>query len=247
MKKICYLLIGLLCGPTFLCAQTAPEILKAYTEATGGQHHWDEVHSMRITGTAKLLNQGGMELPYTRIMLKDGKQLTKLLINGMDYVDTGFDGQVIWGSNSQMEMVEKDRDALENAKCSTRDFPYPGHNWQERGYRAKYLGEAMVENEKGYKVALTKCPQWVDGVQKENTVFVYFSAEHKWPILTESIVLSGPEQGKMMKSYLSDYREVEGRWYPFVVTMKYGDETFQILTADTVEWNAEIEEGLFTP
>ncbi|GJM33581.1 MAG: hypothetical protein DHS20C18_25820 [Saprospiraceae bacterium] len=246
MKTLSYLLLFLLYSSYFLQAQSAEAILQQYTETTGGQAQWDQVVSMKVTGIAKLLGQGGMELPYTRIMQKDGKQFTALKVNGMNYVDTGFDGNIVWGTNTQMQLAEKDQDALENAKLAVYDFPYPGHNWQQNGYQAKYLGEVMVGDFKTHKIELTKRPQWVNGEEMENIVFLYIDVEKNVPILRESEVLSGPNKGEIMKSYLSDYRNVAGYWYPFVVTMKYGDQTFQILETETVEWNAEIDASVFS-
>ena len=245
MNKIIVFILAL-SSASLLPAQSAKSILSKYTEATGGQEHWDQAFSMKITGIATLAGQGGMELPFIRIMQKDGKQLTKLVVNGMDYVDTGFDGHIAWGSNSQMQITQKDKDATENARRSKYDFPYPGHNWEQNAYRARYLGEAMVGEVKTFKIELAKRPLWANGEEKENILLMYIDAQRYVPVMTESTVQTGPNAGQKMRSYLSDYREVDGYLYPFLITMKYGEDTFQILEAKTVEWNVEVDPSVFT-
>lgn len=225
-------------------AQTAEEILAKYTEATGGQENWDKIQSMRVTGTAKLVLQG-MELPFTRIRLKSGQQITSLKVNGMDYIDTAFDGTMVWGTNSQMQRQEKDSDTAENIKRAGKEFPYPAHNWKQNGFTVEYLGEVTIEGQKTYKIKLIKEPVLVEGEEVENSMIYYFDAEKYVPILTESEATSGPQKGQITKSYLSDYREVNGYLYPFLSTMKIRGETFQILETTKVEFNVKIEESIF--
>ena len=82
MIKFNFTLILLLFGSLLINAQSAEDILKKYTKVSGGQKNWEKITSMKITGTAKLVAQG-MELPFTRIMEKDGKQKTTLKVNGI--------------------------------------------------------------------------------------------------------------------------------------------------------------------
>ncbi len=244
MRTLYYCIVLVLLCMTLAKAQTAESILQKYTEVTGGQENWDRVQSMDITGTAKLVTQN-MELPYHRVMLNDGRQITSLEFNGMTYVDTAYDGTKIWGSNSQMEAEVKDTEALENMKRTMSDFPYPGHNWKERGYKATYMGTEQIEGVDTYKVLLVRHTRLVNGEEKDNELLIYFDAKSYFPIFTESTAFSGPSAGGTMRTFLSNYKEVDGLFYPFTVTMKNGDETFQILEATTVKWNAEIDPSIF--
>ncbi|WP_394749240.1 hypothetical protein [Spongiimicrobium salis] len=229
-----------------LHAQNAEKILKTYTKKSGGQKNWDKINSMQVEGTAKLISQGGMELPFKRIMKKDGKQITSLEINGMDYISIAYDGTIAWGSNAQMEAEEKDADMTKNTILSRFDFPYPGHNWKSNGFKAEYISKVTINDISTYKLKLTKRPQWVAGKEIENILFLYIDTLRYLPVLSESkVVAKGPNQGRMMKSYFSDYKAVDGYWYPFTVTMKYGEETFQVLKTSRLEWNPKIVDTVF--
>ncbi len=225
-------------------AQNATEILANYTKVTGGQASWNNVTSMKVIGTAKLVSQN-MELPFQRIQLKDGRQITSLKINERDYIDTAYDGTIVWGSNPQMETVIKDEDATENLKSTIPEFPYPAHNWMKNGFQSKYLGMATINGAITYKVKLTKNPLLVNGVLTENSMLYYFDRKTYLPVLTETTIQSGPSAGKVQQSYLSDYREVAGYYYPFVVTMKIDNTTFQILETSQLFFNENIADAIF--
>lgn len=245
MKKLLTIIILFIINMDYSVAQSASDIMDKYTKVTGGKKNWDKVNSMKVTGIAKLLNQGGLELPFTRIMKKDGKQITSLKVNGMDYISIAFDGKIAWGSNQQMQPEAKIDDTSHNTMITKYDFPYPGHNWKQNGYTVDYLGKETVINTETYKIKLTKLPQLVDVKEVENILYLYLDAKKYVPILTESIVMTGIDKGKILRSFLSNYKEVNGLLYPFIVTMKYEEETFQILETETVEWNSEIDDSIF--
>jgi len=226
--------------------QKAKEILTKYTAQSGGQEKWDQVSSFKITGVAKLMSQGGMELPFERYMTKEGKQYTSLKVSGMDYISIASDGKTVWGSNQQMKPERKDTDVSKNTLLQKYDFPYRGHNWKKNEYSVEYMGKVNVENKNAYKIKLTKRPQWVNGKELENIVYIYFDTQSYLPFYQETKVFSGPNKDKTMKSYMTNYKDVNGLLYPFTVTMKYDNDVFQILEAKEVKWNVTINEDMFT-
>lgn len=245
MKNLLYS-IALLLISNYSLSQNAKQVMADYAKATGGEKNWNQIHSMTVKGTAKLISQGGMELPFTRIMKKDGKQITSLIVNGMDYVSIAYDGKTVWGSNQQMQPEEKSADETKNTKLLKYDFPYPGHNWKKNDYKVEYLDTITIDKKLTHKIKLTKLPQWVDGEKVENILYIYIDVKEKVPVLTESEVMTGPSKGQIMKSFLTNYKDVNGYLFPFTVTMKYGDKTFQILESTSVEWNAEINDSIFS-
>nr|WP_321236126.1 outer membrane lipoprotein-sorting protein [uncultured Psychroserpens sp.] len=244
MKRLFYILV-LLLMTNYTSAQNAKAIMAKYTKVTGGEKKWNKINVMSVSGTAHLINQGGMELPFTRIVKKDGKQITSLIVNGMNYVSLAYDGETAWGSNQQMQPEKKSVDVATNTENLKYDFPYPGHNWKKNGYTLEYLEKVMIEGTETFKIKLTKLPQFVDGKSVDNIQYLYIDSKKYIPILTESEVVSGTDKGKITKSFLSDYKEVDGLLFPFTVTMKYEDEIFQILKTTSVEWNKDIDDSLF--
>ncbi|MDY8137099.1 hypothetical protein [Aquimarina sp. 2201CG5-10] len=229
---------------TSVRSQTVEEILDKYTEVTGGQENWDKITSMKIMGTAKLVSQN-MELPMTRILMKDGRQYTSLLINGMSYVSIAYDGKSAWGSNQEMNPENKDQETTENLKRAIKEFPYPIHNWYENGFKAELLGTEEINGVRTFKIKFIKDPILIEGKEKQNVMIYYIHTEKYVPILTETEVMTGPSKGQVMKAFLEDYREVNGYWYPFLSTMKYGDQIFQVLQTENVELNIKINDNVF--
>lgn len=229
---------------TWSNAQTVDKIIARYYETTGGEKAWNKVESMEVIGTVKLVTQN-LELPFYRLMLKDGRQISSVKIQGTSYVDKAYDGQTVWGSNQMMQPEEKDAETRENLMRSIKEFPFPLFNYKKNGFEAELLGKDTIGDTETFKIKLTKDPILVNGAEKENVTFFYIDTQHYFLVLTETMQWSGPYQGKNMRATLEGYLEVDGYWYPFISKIKYGDALFQVMTAETVNFNIKIEEDLF--
>ena len=204
-----------------LKAQTARDILEKYTQKTGGQEQWDKVVSMEITGTVKVLAQN-MELPFLRIRMKDGRQYTALTINGMSYIATAFDGTTTWGSNAQMKLEEKDSCRNEKGSFGEKRISLTQHIiGAQKGFEIELLGKDTINETETYKIKLLKDPIIVDGKKTENASILHIDTKTYLLILTETLATTGANKGQTMKAYMSDYREIQGYWYPFYSELQY--------------------------
>ncbi|MEM7572496.1 MAG: hypothetical protein AAF433_06330 [Bacteroidota bacterium] len=219
-------------------------MLAKYTEATGGQAAWDQVQTIRVTGSVRL-SQPEMVLPFERIMSRAGQQLTRLQINGMNYTDSAYDGDRAWGTNRMMQAELKTEEETENLRRSSTEFPYPAHNWEAKGFSATYLDTIRLNGRLTHRIKLKKTPHIQNGKEQDNISTLYIDANSFLLVRTESEILDGPYQGQLLRANLSDYREVEGRWYPFVSEMAYDDQTFQVLTTEEVFFNESISADHF--
>lgn len=245
MKKTINLVLVLITTSCGINAQSASEVLKKYTENTGGKKQWEKVNSMEVTGKVKIIAQN-MELPFLRIRKADGRQYTSLSINGMSYISTAFDGEVVWGSNSEMKLVKKDSTEIERVLLEKKEFPYTTFNWEKKGFKAEYIGKETINDVETFKIKLIKDSIYVNGIKTENINFLYIDVNKYQLILTESIVQEGVNKGKVMRAYMSDYREVEGYWYPFYSELKYDEESSQIFLTEEVKINSSIDDNIFT-
>jgi|GEM_PF-3130843 len=245
MKKTLNLMLILFLYSCVINAQSAKEILKKYTENTGGQKQWEKVNSMEVTGKVKIIAQN-MELPFLRIRMADGRQYTSLDINGMSYISTAFDGKIVWGSNSQMKLVEKDSTEKERVILEKKEFPYTTFGWEKKGFKAELIGKEIINDTETFKIKLIKDSIYVNGNKTENINFLYIDTHKYQLILTESTVQEGVNKGKIMRAYMSDYREVEGYWYPFYSELKYDEESSQIFLTEKVKINSSIDDKIFT-
>ena len=224
-------------------AQTADEIIAKYFENTGGLAKWKALQGVKMTAK---VNQGGMEIPLVIIQLKDGRQATKVTLQGKDIMQEVYDGSTLWGHNFMNMKAEKsDAEATENFKQDIGEFPDPFLTYKERGLKAELLGKEKVDGTETFKIKLTKKPIKVDGKETENTVFYYFDAENFVPLMSESEIKSGEAKGMIRQSKFSDYQEVNGLMFPFSLAQGIKDKGTQPLTIVTIEVDPKVDASTF--
>lgn len=194
---------------------------------------------MQIKGKVELIQQG-MTLPFYRIYELDGRQYVLLDINGNDYISTAYDGMVLWGTNQWMKTEVKDSTELINFLNTVKEFPYPTHYWRRNGFMVDYIGKTKVEGVDTYKVKVVKPPQLVNGTYKDNTAIYYIDCSSYVPVLVETKQYDENGEMQLMRTFLQDYRSVDGLLYPFKSILKYGEDVFQIFEVESVEFNGEI-------
>ena len=187
-----------------------------------------------------------MEIPLVIIQLKDGRQATKVTLQGKDIMQEVYDGSTLWGHNFMNMKAEKsDAEATENFKQDIGEFPDPFLTYKERGLKAELLGKEKVDGTETFKIKLTKKPIKVDGKETENTVFYYFDAENFVPLMSESEIKSGEAKGMIRQSKFSDYQEVNGLMFPFSLAQGIKDKGTQPLTIVTIEVDPKVEASTF--
>ena len=231
-------------------AQTADEIITKYFENTGGISKWKAL--LGTKSTAKL-NNGGMELPIEIIKLKDGRQATSIIFQGLELKQEVFDGATLWSTNFQTKKGEKsDAETTENFKVDLGEFPDPFLNYKERGLKVELLGKETVDGSETFKIKLTKKPIKVDGKETDNVVFFYFDAENFIPLMSETEIKSGQGKGMVAQSKFSDYQEaksefaeVSGIMMPFSMAQGVKGQGSQPLTINTIELNPKVDAAIF--
>jgi len=239
MKIVKTLFIALLLiAITPLNAQTADEIINNYFENTGGMDAWNNLESIKITGT---VNAQGMDIPVDIYQTKNGKQLVKINFQGQEITQLAYDGETMWTTNFMTMQAEKsDTETVQNMKTKMKDFPSPFHNYKEKGFKVDLIGNETMEGTETYKIKLTQAPLMIDGKEQPNVSFYYFDSENFVPIVVESEIPSGPMQGQMGKSTMSDYQEVGGLYFPFDMGMQG-----QNLVVKEIVINPEIDLTMF--
>lgn len=194
---------------------TADEVITKYIENTGGKAKWEALQGTKTTGTANF----GMEFPFENVLLKDGKQYTKINFQGKELMQQVFDGQKFWGVNFMTQQPEEApaEDTQNFMKNGINDFPSPFLNYKDKGYQIELVGEDTKEGTVCYKIKLTQNPEMVEGVETPKISFYYFDKDNFVPIVSEFEIPSGPNKGQLVSSVFSDYQEVEGLYFPFSV------------------------------
>ena len=104
MKRMKVMVLALIFAVSWAQAQTADEIVKNYFENTGGYENWGALKGVKMNFK---VNQGGMEIPIEVVQLADGKQYTKVTVQGTDIMQGVYDGDVLWNTNFQTMKAEK--------------------------------------------------------------------------------------------------------------------------------------------
>jgi outer membrane lipoprotein-sorting protein len=242
MKSIC-VLFALVLGISFSTqAQTAEKIIESYLETIGGSDKLESVKTIMTEGKAQAQ---GMEIPITMYQKAHGKQRMDMVFQGQQITQMAFDGEQGWSVNFMTMEPEKWDAEQSQVMAAEMDFPDPFLNYKEKGYSLSLEGEEEVEGTGCFKVKLTKKPITIDGKEEENFQFHYFDKETNVPIMIESFAKSGPQKGQSVKTYMSDYQEVDGIYFPFSITQKMGDQAVWDMSVVSMELNTEIDDVLF--
>lgn len=222
-----------------ISAQTAEEIVDAYIENLGGAEALHDIKSTRITAN---VNYQGMQLPVLVVATKDGKQIVVVEIQGQKIVQLAFDGDVAWGTNFMTMKPEKsDIEVSEMMKLDSNDFPEALLDYKKKSYQIELVGEETVEGVETYKLKLIAESAIIEGKEEQSLTYYYFDKKNYLPVVIEKIILIGPMKGQSGKTILSDYRKVEGIYFPFSIT-----QGGQPVIVAKIEVNGDIDESMFT-
>lgn len=243
MKKITLLFLAVFAGFT-MNAQTADEILNNYFENIGGK---EKLKAIKGIKTFMKLNMQGMEIPIESVQLADGRQVSTANFQGKEIKQGVFDGETLWSHNFMTMKAEKSpKEATDNFKLNSNDFPGPFLGYKEKGYTVELLGKEEIEGTEAFKIKLVKEPITVDGKKEDDVTYYFFDTENFVPIATQSVVTSGPMKGQTSQMLFSDYQEVDGLYFPFSMTMGLkGQAGGQTMVITKMELNPTIDDDAF--
>lgn len=241
-KIICVLLILSFTLTSY--AQSAEEIVETYMENIGGNEAWSKIESIKITGIGR---QQGVDYPFVATMMKDGRSVIDVDLQGTSFIVEAFDGENAWSMNFQTQKAEAaDSETSTNYKNEAQDvMPDAFANYKEKGYKLELLGKETWEGTEVFKIKLIKKPVLVDGKEEENVSIYFFDTENFVPLASESVVMSGPAKGATQQSVMSDYQEVDGLYLPFTTIEKFNGQVQLEMLYKKVEFNSEIDESIF--
>ncbi len=243
MKKIKSLLVlALITLVSVAKAQTADAVIDKYFTAIGGKDKYLAVKSVKMTGKGK---QQGMEFPIVSLQKAPNLMHQAINFQGKEIVVGCFDGKESWTTNMMTMKPEKaEAEDSENAS-KEMDFPDPFLNYKEKGYSIALEGEETIEGVVCSKIKLTKKPMKVDGKDEENSSFYFFDKENGALIMSRNQAKKGQAKGMVIDTYMSDYQEVNGIYFPFSVSQKVaGNEVF-VLVMEKIELNVAIDDKVF--
>jgi outer membrane lipoprotein-sorting protein len=229
---------------TSVFAVTPQEIVENYFENTGGKAAWASISGVQFEGEAK---QGPMTFPVTLVQLKGGKTYTKFAVQGKEFMQGVFDGEVMWSTNFMTMKAEKsDSETTENMKLNSNDFPIDLFNYDKKGYGLELIGNEEIEGTETFKLKLTKEQQTIEGKKVDDITYYYMDAEAFVPLMVEREILSGQGKGAIMQVKFSDYQEVKGLYFPFTISQGIKGGPSSPISFSKIALNPEIDPSIFS-
>ena len=233
MKKIVLFVAVALAGLS-VQAQSADKVVATYLKNIGGVAKLKQLKGTRMTAS---MEQQGMQIPLEIIRMKDGKQATIIRFQGMEMKQGVFDGEVLWSNNFQTMSPEKaGADDTASVKADAQNFPNAFVDYQSKGYKVSLEGKEKVDGKDAFKVKLTK--------KGDDVSYYFFDAETYYPVLIESPMKSGPFKGQNSKVKMSNYKSVDGIFYPFSIVQEAGGQSFP-MTVSKIELNPTVDAKTF--
>lgn len=242
-NKLVLLLILLLVSVYPAQAQTAQEIIDRFIEKTGGVEKWLALKGIKTTA---IIYDHNMEIPYSRVALKDGRQILKFNLDGKEVVQMAFDGREAWNTNFiSLEAEKSNNEITENLKREIKNFPNPLLHISALGYELEYTGVADDDKSTLLSIKVTLSSKLVDGNEVENVRTYFFDAKTDLLVAKESEIVSGNMRGKINRTSYSDYKMVDGLMFPFVQTDGFDGEESRKIIFSSIELNPQVSDELF--
>ena len=216
-------------------AQTADEIISKYSTAMGGLDNFNKVATAKFSGTVSMQ---GQTFPMTLQVVNGKAARTDLDIMGQAVINVYENGKG-WkinpyaGVTTATEISGAELTAAKNQSNIANNLM----DYISRGHKVELLGQEDVEGVKTYKIKLTTKD---DG--KEFTFFIN-TADN---LLIKSVgkrEIQGQELE--IETYYSDFKDVNGLKFSFMLSQKIQGQVFQEIKYEKVELNIPVDEKIF--
>jgi outer membrane lipoprotein-sorting protein len=239
MRRILPISMALLVLATAVQAQTVDEILSKYFETIGGVEKWRSLQTMTATGN---LSMQGFDLRFTNHAKRPNKMRMLIQVQGTEIIQA-YDGTDAWMLNPLMGGKDPVKMPTEDSK-DFRDQKFESEyiDYAKKGHAITLLGTEEIEGAKCFKLELVKNKH---NEEEDVTEIHYFDSENYVPIMVVAYARSGEMKGAEVKTYLSDYQEVEGLMMPFSLEIKFNGQTVQKLSYQSVTFNESVDDTIF--
>ena len=214
----------------FAQAQTADEVVNKYIDALGGKDKLSSLKSVKLTGSMSI--QGtDISLTITKLHMK-GMRMDISVMGTENYQiitpDKGTMFMPVQGMASPTDMPEEQLKAAQ----SQLDVQSSLLDYKEKGNSIELLGKEKVDGADNFKMKITF---------KNGITSTYFIGADNYR-LNKSVskrTINGEEME--IENTYSNYKQVDGFWFPFTATSSVQGET----NYDKIETNVPVDESIF--
>jgi len=236
LSKLALLLCSLLIGfPA--AAQTADDIIAKYLTARGGLAKIKAIQTERVTGTISI--GPGADGPLLVERARPLKMHMEVTMDGRTYIRT-YDGKSagwVYNPFAGVPSVEPMTETEIANIFEEADFEGPFVDYKAKGNQIEFAGKEELKGKPVYKLRLT-------GKTGAASDFFFDASTGLLLKVTSTRKVDGKDV--FSETFFSDYREVEGLKYPFLIESDTpGTEQIQKIVAEKIEVNVRIDEARF--
>ncbi len=221
------------------CSSPSPvdKIVSSNLAARGGKEQIQALQSIRQTGTATA--SGGRVARVVREIKQPGLFRLEFSSQGTKsvFANDGKTGWQVAPLQGQFEpkVMTPETDAA--AGVDQRDIEGPLFNWREKGHVVELIGREMLPGGEAFKLKVTL----EDGAVRYDFVDV---TSHL--IVRSDITRLVQGQPVVLENTFSDFREVDGLVFPFLVeTQTKGRPQVLRITIEKIELNPDLDDARF--
>ena len=236
MKLIVYyffLVSFLICNFSIIQAQDVDEIIAKHIKAHGDTDKWDNIRSMKITGSFTAFS---VEKDFFAIKTDNGTYYRELYL-GQHKVIESFDGKSGWTIDPWQDFIfprELNKSEI-NVFNQKADFFTPFYKYKEKGYKVELIGEQNVDGINTYVIKLTRPNGHSETWYLDTNTYLEYKCESDWV----DFAYDSPAE-----SYFDDFRNVDGIVIPFFIERTFSQRD-RILQIKDIEFNVDIDESIF--
>ena len=236
MKLIVYyffLVSFLICNFSIIQAQDVDEIIAKHIKAHGDTDKWDNIRSMKITGSFTAFS---VEKDFFAIKTDNGTYYSELYL-GQHKVIESFDGKSGWTIDPWQDFIfprELNKSEI-NVFNQKADFFTPFYKYKEKGYKVELIGEQNVDGINTYVIKLTRPNGHSETWYPDTNTYLEYKCESDWV----DFAYDSPAE-----SYFDDFRNVDGIVIPFFIERTFSQRD-RILQIKDIEFNVDIDESIF--
>ncbi|MAE08256.1 MAG: hypothetical protein CL661_05800 [Bacteroidetes bacterium] len=236
MKLIVYyffLVSFLICNFSIIQAQDVDEIIAKHIKAHGDTDKWDNIRSMKITGSFTAFS---VEKDFFAIKTDNGTYYSELYL-GQHKVIESFDGKSGWTIDPWQDFIfprELNKSEI-NVFNQKADFFTPFYKYKEKGYKVELIGEQNVDGINTYVIKLTRPNGHSETWYLDTNTYLEYKCESDWV----DFAYDSPAE-----SYFDDFRNVDGIVIPFFIERTFSQRD-RILQIKDIEFNVDIDESIF--
>ncbi|TAF66938.1 MAG: hypothetical protein EAZ55_04530 [Cytophagales bacterium] len=213
-------------------AQTADEILKQYFESTGGLEKWKALRT--LTMNVKF-NQQGMEFPMTMYRKYPNKEKVVVEFQGKQFIDA-FDGEKGWAVNPMATGKAEAYTDEQNKEKKEEMFEDELIDYAAKGHKVVLEGKETIEGTECFKIKLTK--------KNGEEEWSFFDQDYVL-IMQRTTIKTGAAKGQVVETFLSDYKEANGLYFPHSITTKVGGQVAAALVIEKISTTDAIDDKIF--